>query len=313
MHMRDSYRDDLMVGTIPGYTYNRMTRLRRDGRGHDQLPAKHGPAENWAIPTVHVLVSPEWDAGVRALARLAETANTRLFIQLSPLPAKTDAATFADVTGWLAKFKKTFQTPLSAMNPFTRLGSLLGQRAPECGRVKEIHEACGRKDRGGNPCWPSAAGRGDRVEQTTTQSAWGIQEPGRTSLATNLGWHRERRRIARRAAAFVPAIGCRCARAAFWRVPAKREAHRRPGWASGAQTWAARAVSPLLDYSSLTRLHRFVLPAADASASSTPLRLAILGGPTTIQLRQLIEVFLAAKELPPRFTKGITAFFGRRF
>jgi FkbH-like protein len=64
-----------------------------------------------------------------------------------------------------------------------------------------------------------------------------------------------------------------------------------------ARSWAARAVSPLLDYSSLLKLRRFLSVDATDSAprSGRVVRLAILGGPTTIQLRQLIEVFLAGE------------------
>ncbi|MGO9469313.1 MAG: HAD-IIIC family phosphatase [Isosphaeraceae bacterium] len=57
-----------------------------------------------------------------------------------------------------------------------------------------------------------------------------------------------------------------------------------------ARGWAARAVSPTLDYSALMKLRRYLAPGPSAGSS---LRLAILGGPTTTQLRQLIEVFLA--------------------
>jgi FkbH-like protein len=67
--------------------------------------------------------------------------------------------------------------------------------------------------------------------------------------------------------------------------------------AAAAHAWAARAVSPLLDYSSLMKLRRFI-PGGDAKGnSSRVVRLAILGGPTTIQLRQLIELFLAGEGL----------------
>jgi FkbH-like protein len=81
--------------------------------------------------------------------------------------------------------------------------------------------------------------------------------------------------------------------------------------AEAARSWAARAVSPLLDYSSLMKLRRF-LPAdrsgatggssasvlssgAPSANSGRVVRLSILGGPTTIQLRQLIELYLAGE------------------
>ncbi len=66
------------------------------------------------------------------------------------------------------------------------------------------------------------------------------------------------------------------------------------GQADAARRWAARAVSPLLDYSSLMTLRRFV-PAGSSAHQPKARRLAILGGPTTLQLRQLIEVFLAGE------------------
>jgi len=66
--------------------------------------------------------------------------------------------------------------------------------------------------------------------------------------------------------------------------------------AHAVRQWARRAVSPLIDYSSLMKLRRFLVDSAPAAGSeSNSLRLAILGGPTTIQLRQLIEVFAAAE------------------
>ncbi len=66
-----------------------------------------------------------------------------------------------------------------------------------------------------------------------------------------------------------------------------------------AAAWARRAISPLLDYTALMKLRRFLL--TESSGEGRPadgrnvLRLAILGGPTTTQLRQLIEVFLSGE------------------
>jgi hypothetical protein len=66
-----------------------------------------------------------------------------------------------------------------------------------------------------------------------------------------------------------------------------------------AAGWARRAVSPFLDYTSLVKLRRLLLPEKRSQervpAASGTLRLAILGGPTTIQLRQLLEIFLAGE------------------
>jgi FkbH-like protein len=69
-------------------------------------------------------------------------------------------------------------------------------------------------------------------------------------------------------------------------------AHEGP---AAARLWAARAVSPLLDYSSLMKLRRFLPTESGNEQPGRVLRLAILGGPTTIQLRQLIELFLASE------------------
>jgi FkbH-like protein len=71
-----------------------------------------------------------------------------------------------------------------------------------------------------------------------------------------------------------------------------------------ARHWAFRAVSPLLDYTSLMKLGRFVLRDAAVHDSSGALRLAIVGGPTTLQLRQLIEIFLAAEGIPAVIFEG---------
>lgn len=62
-----------------------------------------------------------------------------------------------------------------------------------------------------------------------------------------------------------------------------------------ARVWAARGVSPLLDYSSLMTLRRFLRQGPFAGNGRRVVRVAILGGPTTIQLRQLMEVFLASE------------------
>ena len=68
--------------------------------------------------------------------------------------------------------------------------------------------------------------------------------------------------------------------------------------AAAASDWARRAVSTQLDYSSLMKLRKFLVPSQDTQPSRAPHRIAILGGPTTIQLRKMIEVFLAAERLP---------------
>jgi FkbH-like protein len=75
-----------------------------------------------------------------------------------------------------------------------------------------------------------------------------------------------------------------------------------------ARDWARRAVSPGLDYSSLMKLRRLLLPEESPGRSSggadNGLRLAILGGSTTIQLRQLIEVFLLGEGIAAVIYEG---------
>lgn len=61
-----------------------------------------------------------------------------------------------------------------------------------------------------------------------------------------------------------------------------------------ATDWAKRAVSPTMDYSSLIKLSRFLRTQTLERAEGIT-RLAILGGPTTSQLRQLIELIAAAE------------------
>lgn len=64
---------------------------------------------------------------------------------------------------------------------------------------------------------------------------------------------------------------------------------------TAAVPWAARAMSPHLDYSSALKLSRWLVPTKVAGRGDNCLRIAILGGPTTIQLVQLIEAFLVAE------------------
>lgn len=65
-----------------------------------------------------------------------------------------------------------------------------------------------------------------------------------------------------------------------------------------AAAWALRAITRDLDYSSLQALRRLVRPAIDAAPARDRLRIAVLGGSTTIQLVELLELFLAGFEIP---------------
>ncbi len=84
---------------------------------------------------------------------------------------------------------------------------------------------------------------------------------------------------------------------------------------AAARGWARQAVSPLVDYSCLIKLHRFLIDSGSASGGGNAkrLRLAILGGPTTIQLRQLVEVFAGRRRhRRRRSTKPNMASFVKR-
>lgn len=59
-----------------------------------------------------------------------------------------------------------------------------------------------------------------------------------------------------------------------------------------AEVWAKRAISPDLDYSSLMVLNKFLYSLQEPPFKANGLRLGVLGGPTTIQLVQLIRTFL---------------------
>lgn len=65
----------------------------------------------------------------------------------------------------------------------------------------------------------------------------------------------------------------------------------REGDADAARVAAVRAVSPTLDYSSLRRLRKYVHATAPKPGA---LRIAVLGGPTTTQLVEVMSLFLAA-------------------
>lgn len=72
--------------------------------------------------------------------------------------------------------------------------------------------------------------------------------------------------------------------------------------AAEAARWARRAVGPELDYTSLMRLRRFT--AASPLPAKERLRLAVLGGPTTAQLTQLLETFLSSEGIACEVYEG---------
>ncbi len=70
----------------------------------------------------------------------------------------------------------------------------------------------------------------------------------------------------------------------------------------GVRACALQAVSPLLDYTALRRVGRIL--AAAGESQGEPLRLAVLGGPTTLQLVELLRVLLAQLERPLEVYEG---------
>jgi FkbH-like protein len=74
------------------------------------------------------------------------------------------------------------------------------------------------------------------------------------------------------------------------------------GAALEARGWAQRAVSPLLDYSSLLALNPLL--ARRPEGAQAPLRLAVLGGPTMAQLRRLVEVFASGESIDCEVHEG---------
>ena len=65
-----------------------------------------------------------------------------------------------------------------------------------------------------------------------------------------------------------------------------------------ARNFARRAVTPDLDYTSSMALGRFLRSLPEALDSRKKLRIAVLGGPTTKQLTDLLRTFLAGANVP---------------
>lgn len=65
--------------------------------------------------------------------------------------------------------------------------------------------------------------------------------------------------------------------------------------------FAARAVTPYLDYSSLRSLHKYL---KNENPKPESLRVAILGGPTILQFVELLEIFLASAGISAEIYQG---------
>ncbi len=68
--------------------------------------------------------------------------------------------------------------------------------------------------------------------------------------------------------------------------------------------WARRAVAPDLDYTSLRILGRFLRSQPAELHTGERLRLAVLGGPTTLQLTELLKIFLDSAGIAAQYYEG---------
>jgi hypothetical protein len=115
-----SCRDQPLLEDTLGYSYSAFQRKRSELRGHDTPPGDYSP-EHWVRhetnpisgtrPPVHppsLPVKPEWDGGVRHIARLADQANILLLVRLAPVPTGNDPHLFADLVSWLNNVQKDF-------------------------------------------------------------------------------------------------------------------------------------------------------------------------------------------------------------
>lgn len=83
-----------------------------------------------------------------------------------------------------------------------------------------------------------------------------------------------------------------------------REEARGEGGAESTRAFARRAVTPDLDYTSLRAIGGFLQTLPGPADSREKLRLAVLGGPTTKQLTELLKIFLAGADVPVEIHEG---------
>jgi hypothetical protein len=66
-------------------SYFTLAAKSRKSRGFFALPGEHGPTNGIPLERPKILVRPEWDKGVRAIAKLCEAKGCRLLVVFGPL------------------------------------------------------------------------------------------------------------------------------------------------------------------------------------------------------------------------------------
>jgi len=103
---RYDYRDAELYGK-PGETFATLERRLLKQRGYDRLPDHGARVAPNDLENVRTGVAIEWDRGVRALNRLAESKGARLLIRLAPIRADAAVLNFGDVRSWLQGIAKS--------------------------------------------------------------------------------------------------------------------------------------------------------------------------------------------------------------
>jgi hypothetical protein len=103
---RYDYRDDKLYGK-PGDTFATLERRLLKQRGYDRLPDPRPRMAPRDLENFRTGVAVEWDRGVRALNRLAESKGARLLIRLAPIRADAAILNFEDVRIWLQGIAKS--------------------------------------------------------------------------------------------------------------------------------------------------------------------------------------------------------------
>ena len=115
----ESWRDEPLVDDSRGYTFNTFQRKRSEGRGYESPRGEHSfdhlihqetnPITGLVpVNPTPLLIQPEWDAGVRRLAHLADQSNSRLLVRLAPAPTIIDRRIFVDIVSWLQSLERDF-------------------------------------------------------------------------------------------------------------------------------------------------------------------------------------------------------------
>jgi hypothetical protein len=101
-----NYRDDELKH-LPGETYATLERKAFEQRGYSPPPDGRSRAAHHEFENVRSGVAVEWDRGIRALNRLAESKGARLLVRLAPIRADAAVLNFQDVRIWLQGIAKS--------------------------------------------------------------------------------------------------------------------------------------------------------------------------------------------------------------